>query len=352
MKLRFKVLFLFFSICCIVIPFSSAQVVIPDKPANYVVDPSGIIEENIENMLNEYLIEFDQKTSSKMIVFTINNLNGESIEQFANETMKKWGLGQKDKDKSVFLLVSIQDRKYRFEISYGLKDMLPDSFAGNIGNIYLVPYFKKKEYSKGILAATLAVICKIASDLKVETSWMSEQRVIAKEELRVIAEEEQRVIAEEEQRVMIAREVRDRYDKFMKKNDVNDWPSMESLLINPFIYKGKKVAILSTFNTMITATKGIFKADGKHFVVSDIPKGLFKSKERVVLAGRVLGKTEIKMGLSLLVPHLKYAKVHFCKDWQCSDIIPNLKNTEKNYNISKITEKNCNILINSFLKDR
>jgi hypothetical protein len=61
-----------------------------------------------------------------------------------------------------------------------------------------------------------------------------------------------------------------------------------------------------------------------HFiVVSDIPKGMFTKSTQVVLAGSVLGKTELKMGFgSLSVPHLKFVGAYLCKDWGCADIIP------------------------------
>ena len=199
------------------------------------------------------------------------------------------------------MTVSLKDRKYRFEIGYGLEGILPGSLVGSIGRKYIVPYFRKGDYSTGIYAATVAVAQVIARHGGVEISGMPKVKSVSRRLTQI--------------------NIKKNFDKFARKNNVEYWPSMEELSVNPFIYKGKKVAIVSTFNTMITATQGVFKSDGEPFVVSDIPKGLFKSKERVVLAGRVLGKTEIKMGLSLLLPHLKFVGVHFCKDWRCSDLI-------------------------------
>jgi hypothetical protein len=73
---------------------------------------------------------------------------------------------------------------------------------------------------------------------------------------------------------------------------------------------------------MLSATEGIF-AVNELFVVSGIPKGLFTKKAKVVLAGRVVGKTELKWKfMQMLVPHLKFVGVHFCKDRRCSDMFP------------------------------
>ncbi|MCG2775720.1 MAG: TPM domain-containing protein [Desulfobacterales bacterium] len=144
--------------------------------------------------------------------------------------------------------------------------------------------------------------------------------------------EEQRVREERKRQEMLAKkaaedrekaEARKRFDEFVKKYDVKDWPSKEALFANPFVYEGKTVAFVSKFETMISATEGIFEKNDEPFLVSKIPKGLFSSKVKVVIAGSVLGKKEIKLPVlgTVLVPHLKFVGVHFCKDWGCSDII-------------------------------
>ncbi len=174
MKLRIKALVLLLSICfCLTALVSSAEVVIPDKPLNHVVDLAGIINDNVEANLNRYLLELEQKTTAQMVVLTINSLEGESLEDLSIKIAhQKWKLGQKDKDNGILLLISLQGRKYRFEIGYGLEGILPDSLVGSIGRDYLVPYFRKGDYSTGIFAATLAVISEIASDAEIEISGM------------------------------------------------------------------------------------------------------------------------------------------------------------------------------------
>jgi uncharacterized protein len=138
-----------------------------------VVDIAGIINDDVEANLNKYLLELEQKTTAQMIVLTINSLEGESLEDFSLKVAhEKWRLGQKDKDNGVLLLVALQDRKYKFEIGYGLEEILPDSLTGSIGRDYLVPYFKNGDYSTGIFTAALAVINEIASNSGVEIAGM------------------------------------------------------------------------------------------------------------------------------------------------------------------------------------
>jgi uncharacterized protein len=141
---------------------------LPRVPPNYVVDLAGIIEDGVEQRLNGHLRELEQKTTAQVVVLTIRSLEGQSLEDFALTTAHDtWGIGQKGKDNGALIVVAAQDRKYRFEIGYGLEGVLPDSRVGSIGRDYLVPYFRKGDYSTGIYAATLAVVREIASSEKV-----------------------------------------------------------------------------------------------------------------------------------------------------------------------------------------
>ena len=155
----------------------SAEVAVPDRPLNHVVDLAGIIDANVEAGLNRYLLELEQKTTAQMVVLTINSLEGESIDDLSLKIAHdKWKLGQKGKDNGALFLVSLQDRKYKFEIGYGLEGILPDSLAGSIGRKYLVPYFKKGDYSTGITAASIAMINEIAAEAGVEITGMPKLR--------------------------------------------------------------------------------------------------------------------------------------------------------------------------------
>jgi uncharacterized protein len=146
---------------------------IPKMPQKYVVDKAGIIDDGVENRLDGYLQELEQKTTAQMIVLTIPDLGGESIEdlsiRIAND---RWKLGQKGKDNGVLFLIALKDRKYRIEVGYGLEGVLPDSLVGSLGRKLLVPYFRKGDYSDGIFVTTLAVANVIAKHYGVKIEGM------------------------------------------------------------------------------------------------------------------------------------------------------------------------------------
>jgi uncharacterized protein len=155
--------------------FSFAFAATPEPPAvpsDYVVDLAGIIDDAAEARLNGYLRELEQKTTDQMVILTVRSLDGEPIEEFSLKMAEKWKLGRKGKDNGLLMVVALKDRRYRFEVGYGLEGVMPDSLAGSIGRSYLVPYFRKGDYSGGIIAATLAVINTIATREGVEITDM------------------------------------------------------------------------------------------------------------------------------------------------------------------------------------
>jgi uncharacterized protein len=146
---------------------------IPARPPAPVVDLAGIIDDSVKTKLNTYMRELEQKTTAQMAILTIKSLEGQSLEDLSiTIAHDKWKLGQKGKDNGVLMMVALKDRKYRIEVGYGLEGVLPDSLVGGIGRQYLVPYFKKGDYSSGIYAAALVIANKIADDAGVKISGL------------------------------------------------------------------------------------------------------------------------------------------------------------------------------------
>lgn len=148
---------------------ADAAPAIPPKPSAgtgvYVQDYAGIIRESDKKLMLQLGQELDNKTTAQVAVLTIPSLEGESLEDYSLEVLRTWGIGQKGKDNGVLILIAAKDRKSRIEVGYGLEGVLPDGLTGRIQDRYMLPYFRKGDYSKGILqgyAATAGTIAKAA----------------------------------------------------------------------------------------------------------------------------------------------------------------------------------------------
>lgn len=150
---------------------------IPNKPQGLVSDYAGIFSaaSPVRGQLEALLLDLRKKTSAEIVVVTVKNLEGQSIDGYAVELFEKWGIGQKGKDNGILLLVSVEDKKYRIEIGYGLEGLIPDGRAGEIGRQLLVPRFKAGDFEGGIASAALNLASIVAEDAGVQLSMAAPQ---------------------------------------------------------------------------------------------------------------------------------------------------------------------------------
>jgi uncharacterized protein len=126
-----------------------------------VNDTANLIPLDQRQRIETQLAQFEQQTGNQVSVLTVDSLDGEDIEGYANKVGRKWGLGQKGKDNGALLLVSKNDRKMRVEVGYGLEPVLTDLQTSIIQNQVIIPYFKKGDFGGGIEAGVSAILSTI-----------------------------------------------------------------------------------------------------------------------------------------------------------------------------------------------
>ncbi|MFH2027768.1 MAG: TPM domain-containing protein [Nanoarchaeota archaeon] len=128
----------------------------PVELKGFVNDYADIISPDYETQIGAVVKEiYDSKTAEFTIV-TIKSLDGKDIESYSLEIAQD-KLGDKEKNNGLLLLVSLDDRKYRFEVGRGLEPIFNDARIGRIARDYIVENFKNNDYGKGILEASYAV---------------------------------------------------------------------------------------------------------------------------------------------------------------------------------------------------
>jgi uncharacterized protein len=99
---------------------------------------------------------------------TVKSLNGVPLEDYSLKLLRDWGIGNKEKNNGVLMLVSTGDRQSRIEVGYGLEGKLTDSFTGKIQDQYMVPYFRKGTYEEGIARGYEALAQSIAKEYNMQ----------------------------------------------------------------------------------------------------------------------------------------------------------------------------------------
>jgi len=128
------------------------------NPRGMVSDYAGVLSQSDGTSLESAIRSYEQQTGNEIGVAVIDSLKGGDIDDFANKLFAKWGVGKKDKDNGVLLLVSIQDRAARIEVGYELEPKLTDALAGRILREQMFPSFKQGRYGEGIALAVGGII--------------------------------------------------------------------------------------------------------------------------------------------------------------------------------------------------
>jgi uncharacterized protein len=130
-------------------PFAAGAQEFP-APVGRVNDFARLLRAEDRQALEELLSGIERDTSAEIAVVTVRSLEGRSVEEYANRLFSEWGIGKKDRDNGVLILVARDDREMRIEVGYGLEGVLPDGLAGAIIRETFVPHFQSGDYPTGI----------------------------------------------------------------------------------------------------------------------------------------------------------------------------------------------------------
>ncbi|MEP0214334.1 MAG: TPM domain-containing protein [Cellulophaga sp.] len=119
-----------------------------------VTDNAEVFETEAVQILRDKLTNFETETTTQLVVLTVNSLNGQNIEDFANKTFNQNKLGQAKEDNGILILFSSYDREVRIEVGYGLEPYITDIVAKRIIEDTMIPEFKTGAYFTGINKAT------------------------------------------------------------------------------------------------------------------------------------------------------------------------------------------------------
>jgi len=128
-----------------------------------VVDQADLIDPAREAALVTKLAALESDTSDQLVVVTLPELKGETIEATALWLGNGWSIGREDVDNGVLLVVAPKDRKVRIEVGKGLEGLLTDARAAQIIQ-RITPHFEAERFEDGIALGVDAISERLRSD--------------------------------------------------------------------------------------------------------------------------------------------------------------------------------------------
>lgn len=148
-----KKLFLFFILFLIPIHLAfAAEIPIINS---YVMDNAGILSSSAKIKLENDLRSLEKETNGVQFVIYIENEYPKeySLEEYTLKIAEANKIGKKGNDNGILLYIAIKDRKYRWEVGYGMESTLNSALIGRISREYFVPNFQAGNYEQGVLQA-------------------------------------------------------------------------------------------------------------------------------------------------------------------------------------------------------
>lgn len=140
-------------ISIIFMPFlnvSADAVSIPEKPESiYVFDSAEVLSEESEQNLLTRALNLYNHTKTQISIVTVKTLNGQNIETFADEILKKWEIGGVEGN-GIILLLDIDEDIYVTISGAALKSKFTSEVLQTVLNEKLEPYFLVSQYEEGV----------------------------------------------------------------------------------------------------------------------------------------------------------------------------------------------------------
>lgn len=144
--------------CLITLPAAAANKYPEPDSRFFVNDFADVIDSGAEEEIYSRAVALQEKTTAQVVVVTVNTLDGEDPADYSLGLGRQWGVGQKDEDNGVVILLAKTERQIDIAVGYGLEGALPDSKTGRIIDIYGLDYLKEDDFSTGLLEIFKAIV--------------------------------------------------------------------------------------------------------------------------------------------------------------------------------------------------
>ncbi|NLJ41319.1 MAG: TPM domain-containing protein [Clostridiales bacterium] len=172
-----KVLSLLIAAFVLLLPLNSNALQKPmPSPTHefYVNDYADVLDNEAKQFIIGQSQRLYELSGAQIVVLTIDTIGNEVLEEYSLDILRQWGIGSRDKNNGVLILLAVEDRMSRVEVGYGLEGALPDSKTGWIQDDYMVPYFSDGDYSKGLLEGYKAILLEVYKEYDLDSEGLDQ----------------------------------------------------------------------------------------------------------------------------------------------------------------------------------
>lgn len=129
----------------------AALAAIPDRPENrYVLDSAGVLSQDLEEEIIEENERLFEDYGAEVVVVAVDFFGGQDREDYANRLFNRWGIGSRERNNGILLVLAIGEEDYYATAGSGIEDYFDGAKLDDLLYEYLEPDFAKEKYDKGV----------------------------------------------------------------------------------------------------------------------------------------------------------------------------------------------------------
>ncbi|GAA3971728.1 TPM domain-containing protein [Hymenobacter antarcticus] len=118
-------------------------------PFRFVNDQAQLMAPADARKLESGLRRYADNTGTQVVVVTVPSLGGRDVADYGRALGTAWGVGQRDKNNGIVVLVGAQERKVTIQAGSGLRDVITPAVTSRIIG-EMTPGFKQGNYFAGL----------------------------------------------------------------------------------------------------------------------------------------------------------------------------------------------------------
>lgn len=135
----------------------------------YVCNPEGILSAAATDSIDRMLYALEQQTGIETVVAVVPSIGEEDCFDFSHRLLNEWGVGKKEKNNGLVILLVTDQRCIQFYTGYGLEGDLPDAICKRIQTRDMIPYLKDGNWDAGMVAGVRAVCARLDGSMENDT---------------------------------------------------------------------------------------------------------------------------------------------------------------------------------------
>lgn len=143
----------------------------------FTSNPDAILSAEAVRELDAIALSLRERGIVEVAIVAVKSIDSRDTFSFAVDLFEKWGVGNKQADNGLGILLVDDVHEIRFVTGYGIEHVLSDARCVQLQHEYMLPYFRDGDYDRGMIEGLRAVDTLLSSgELEGVTNSEEEER--------------------------------------------------------------------------------------------------------------------------------------------------------------------------------